>query len=108
VDALQVAARHREIATLLGHLYYDRHLVIAALKEYRYALSLDLRARTDATIINNTVRALADPDTAPRARRVLIDFVGRSAIPMLRRAAERPETRARAEEVLVKLGATKR
>ncbi len=100
--------RQAEIATLLGHLYYDRHWVIDALKEYRYALSLDLRSRSDATIINNTVHALGDRSTAGRARRVLIDFVGRSAIPALRRAQERPETSRRAAEVLTKLGAATR
>ena len=78
------------------------------LKEYRYALSLDVRARNDQTIINNTVRALADATTAARARRVLIDYVGRTAIPALRHAEDRPETRARAEVVLAKLGAGKR
>ncbi len=97
--------RQAEIATLLGHLYYDRRWITDALKEYRYALSLDLRSRSDMTIINNTVRALGDRATAGRARRVLIDFVGRSAIPALRRAAERPETHRRATEVLAKLGA---
>jgi serine/threonine-protein kinase len=97
-----------ELATLLGHLYFDRHWVVDALREYRYALSLDLRARSDQTIINNTVRALEDHEAAARARRVLIDFVGRSAIPALRRAAERPESRASAEAVLAKLGAPRR
>lgn len=94
-----------EIATLLGHLYFDRHWMADGLKEYRYALSLDVHARTDQTIINNTVRALADATTAARARRVLIDYVGRTAIPALRHAEDRPETRARAEAVLSKLGA---
>jgi len=97
-----------EIATLLGHLYYDRHWITDALREYRYALALDLRARSDQTIINNTVRALGDHENAPRARRVLIDYVGRSAIPALRKATERPETRRSADEVLTKLGAPRR
>jgi serine/threonine-protein kinase len=99
--------RQAEIAALLGHLYFDRRWISDALKEYRYALSLDLRTRSDPTIINNTVRALGDRATAGRARRVLIDFVGRSAIPALRRAQEKPDTRRRATEVLGKLGVTR-
>jgi hypothetical protein len=95
-----------EIATLLGHLYFDRGWMVDALKEYRYVLTLDVRARTDQTIINNTVQALGDPATSARARRVLIDGVGRSAIPALRRAATQPKTAAQAELVLGKLGAT--
>ena len=98
------AERQAEIATLLGHLYNDRRWTVDALREYRYALSLDVRARGDQTIINNTVRALGERATAPRARRVLIDYVGRTAIPTLRRAAERSDTRKAAEEVLAKLG----
>jgi serine/threonine-protein kinase len=104
----QSAETQAEIATVLGHLYYDRHWTTEALREYRYALSLDLRARTDPTIINNTVRALGDRTNTARARRVLVDFVGRTAIPALRRAAERPDTRRVAEEVLAKLGAARR
>ena len=98
----------REVATLLGHLYFDRHWITDALREYRYALSLDLRARSDQTIIGNAVRALGDRPNAARARRVLIDHVGRAAIPALRKAAERPETRQTADEVLTKLGAPRR
>jgi serine/threonine-protein kinase len=103
----QSAEMQAEIATLIGHLYADRRWMTDALREYRYALSLDVRARADQTIINNTVRALGDHATAARAHRVLIDYVGRSAIPALRRAAERPDTRREATEVLAKLGATK-
>jgi serine/threonine-protein kinase len=104
----QSAEAQAEVATVLGHLYFDRHWTTDALREYRYALSLDLRARSDQNIINNTVRALGDRENAARARRVLVDFVGRSAIPALRRASERPETRRASEEVLAKLGATKK
>ena len=100
--------KEAEVATLLGHLYFDRRWMTDGLKEYRYALSLDVRARTDQTIINNTVLALSDSTNAARARRVLIDYVGRSAIPALRRAGDRPEFRARAEAVLAKLGAGER
>jgi serine/threonine-protein kinase len=97
--------REAEVATLLGHLYSDRKWNTDALREYRYALGLDVHARSDQTIINNTVRALGDPETAPRARRVLIDSVGRAAIPALRRALERTETHDAAADVLAKLGA---
>ncbi len=80
--------------------------MIDALREYpRYALGLDVRARSDQTIINNTVHALGDPETMPRARRVLIDSVGRTAIPALRRALDRPEMHDAAADVLAKLGA---
>ena len=100
--------RQAQIAVLLGHLYNDRHWVSDALKEYRYALSLDGRLRSDPTVVGNTVRALTDRVTAPRARRLILDSVGRSAIVPLRRLADRPDTRRRAEEILAKLGAPRR
>ena len=95
-----------EIATLLGHLYFDRGWIDYGLREYRYALTLEVSARSDQTIINNTIEALGDPATAPRARRVLVDSVGRSAIPALRHASDKPKLHDQAEIVLGKLGAT--
>jgi hypothetical protein len=100
--------RQAQISLLLGHLYMDRRWISDSLKEYRYALILDPRLRNDSTLVANTVRALTERSTAPRARRLILDYIGRAAIVPLRRLADRPDTRRRTEEILGKLGAPRR
>jgi serine/threonine-protein kinase len=77
-----------EIATLLGHIYYDRRWYTDALREYRYACQIDPKRRGDTTLINNTIRTLADKKTNARARRLIGEVLGRAALPSLRQAAE--------------------
>jgi hypothetical protein len=98
-------ARAAEIATLLGNLYFDRRWWSDGLKEYRFAISIDPRSRTNGALINNTVRALGDRNTYPRARRLLVSYVGRSALSALRRAARSgsPLARRNAQAVLAQL-----
>jgi len=97
------ASKSSEIAALIGHLYFDRKWWTDALREYRFAIALDGRARRDETLVNNTVRALSERTTYPRARRVILDYVGRNAAPALKRASKSgptPALRRRAQKVL--------
>jgi hypothetical protein len=92
-----------DIATLIGHLYFDRRWWTDALKEYRFACRLDPRAKNDAILVANTVRTLADHGTYWRARRLMLDYIGRGAVPSLRTAAKSGPTadlRKRAQRVL--------
>ncbi len=82
------AERASMIARWIGHVYFDRRWWTDALREYRFAITLDRSARSDTTLIHNAVRALGDPATASRARRLLSDYVGKSATASLRRAAD--------------------
>jgi hypothetical protein len=97
------AARGSEIATLIGGVYFDRKWWTDALREYRFAITLDPRARKNDILVNNSVRALSDRSTFPRARRLILDYVGRGAAPALKRAAKAgatPALRRRAQKVL--------
>jgi len=76
-----------EIATLIGHLYFDRRWYTDALREYRYACQIDPKRRSDGTLINNTIRTLGDKKTNARARRLIGEVLGRAALPSLRQAA---------------------
>jgi uncharacterized protein HemY len=99
------------IATLLGHLYFDRRWWTDALKEYRFAVTLSPRAKSDATLANNAVRLLGQPATYGRARRLLLVYVGKPALPSLRRAAKggaTPLIRRRAAELQAQLEGRKR
>jgi hypothetical protein len=100
------ASKASMIASLLGHLYFDRKWWTDALREYRFAVKMDGHARSDATLVNNTVRTLGDRATSSRARRLLVAYIGRSAIPALRRAARSgasPMERRNAQRVLSQL-----
>jgi eukaryotic-like serine/threonine-protein kinase len=100
------AAKSSEIATLIGDLYFDRKWWTEALREYRFAIALDARAKRNDILVNNSVRALADRTTYPRARRLILDYVGRNATPALKRAAKSgatPQLRRRAQKVLATL-----
>jgi serine/threonine-protein kinase len=92
-----------EIATLIGNIYFDRHWWTDALKEYRFACKLDAHSKSDGFVVNNTIRTFADHGTFWRARRLILDYVGRNAAPSLRAAAKRGESadlRRRAQRVL--------
>jgi hypothetical protein len=95
-------ARAAEIALLIGHLYFDRRWLTDGLKEYRFAVITDPKAKTDGTMIANAIRALGERVTYGRARRLLATHVGRSALPALRKAArtsQAPLVRKRADEL---------
>jgi serine/threonine-protein kinase len=99
-------ARGAQIATLIGSLYFDRRWWTDALREYRFACHLEARARRDSTLVNNTVRMLADHNTYFRARRLILDTLGRAAVPALRTAigsTTAPDLRHRAQHVLTEL-----
>jgi eukaryotic-like serine/threonine-protein kinase len=99
-------ARASEIAQLIGHLYFDRKWWTDGLREYRFAITVDGHAKSDALLVGNTIRALGDRSTAPRARRLLLQYVGRGAVPALRRAARSgpsPLVRKNAAAVLAQL-----
>jgi serine/threonine-protein kinase len=93
-----------EIATLIGNLYYDRKWWTDALREYRYAATVFPRARANAILIGNSVHTLADGKTYARARKLLVEQVGRAALPALKKAAHAssssPALRKRAGEVI--------
>jgi hypothetical protein len=100
------SAQQAQIATIIGNLYFDRRWWTDALREYRFACRLDPKAKNDRILIDNTVRTLADHGTYWRARRLLVDYVGRSAIPAVRSAmknASSSEVRRRTQRVLESL-----
>jgi len=95
-----------EIATLIGNIYFDRHWWTDALKEYRFACRQDPHFKNESTLVNNTVRTMLDHGTYWRARRLILDYIGKSAAPSLRRAArdgQTPDLRRRAQRVLESL-----
>ena len=95
-----------EIATLIGDLYFERKWWTDALREYRFAIALDSRAKKNETLIGNSVHALGERVTYARARRLLLDYVGRGAAPTLKHAAKSgatPQLRRRAQKVLATL-----
>jgi hypothetical protein len=91
-----------DIAYFIGNIYFDRTWWTDALKEYRFACSSDARMRSNPILIRNTVRTFGDQKTYPRARRLILDYVGRAALPTLRANARfgQGEVRRRASEVL--------
>jgi hypothetical protein len=100
------ASRSSEIATLIGHLYFERKWWTDALREYRFAIALDARARRDESLLGNSVRALSDRGTYLRARRLILEYVGRNAVPALKRASRTgatPALRRRSQKVLATL-----
>jgi serine/threonine-protein kinase len=97
------ARQQSEISILIGNIYYDRHWWTDALKEYRFACKVDPHSKTDPYVVNNTIRMFADHNTFWRARRLILDYVGRSAVASLRIASKRAESadlRKRAARVL--------
>jgi hypothetical protein len=99
-------ARSSEIAVLIGDLYFDRKWWTDALREYRFAVTLDARARKNDVLVNNSVHALAERSSYPRARRLILDYVGRTALPALRRTRKNgatPDLRRRAYELVAVL-----
>ncbi|HZS36979.1 MAG TPA: serine/threonine-protein kinase [Polyangia bacterium] len=101
------AAKSAEIAALIGHLYYDRRWWTDALREYRFALALEPRQKSNAILVGNAVHALADGKTYARARRLLTDYVGRAALPALKKAARAtsspPQLKKRAQQLIAAL-----
>jgi serine/threonine-protein kinase len=95
-----------EIASLIGNLYFDRRWWTDALKEYRFAVTLDAREKGDVALVANAVRSLGDKQTYPRGRRLILYYVGRGAAPALRRAIKSgasPLARKNAQTVLTLL-----
>jgi serine/threonine-protein kinase len=80
-------AKASEIAQLIGHLYFDRHWWTDALKEYRFAITLDGKARKDNILVANAVRTLGDSVTFARGKKLLVEYVGKGAIGPLKKAA---------------------
>jgi eukaryotic-like serine/threonine-protein kinase len=80
-------ARAAEIAQLVGHLYFDRHWWTDALKEYRFAITLDGKARRDSVLVANAVRTLGDNATFPRGRKLIVSYIGKNALGALKKAA---------------------
>ena len=100
------AAKSSEIATLIGDLYFDKKWWTDALREYRFAITVDAHAKKNDILINNSVRALGEHDTTARARRLILDYVGRGAAPALKRAARSgatPQLRKNAQKTLATL-----
>ncbi|MGZ3426330.1 MAG: protein kinase domain-containing protein [Polyangia bacterium] len=100
------SSKASEIATLIGDLYFDKKWWTDALREYRFAITLDARAKRNEILVTNSVHALAERATYARARRLLLDYVGRGAAPALKRAARSGSTpllRRRAQKVLATL-----
>jgi len=100
------ASKGSEIATLIGDLYFDKKWWTDGLREYRFAITLDGRAKKNGILLDNTVRALGDRNTSARARRLLVDYIGRGAVPALKRAARSgatPQLRHAAQKVLATL-----
>ncbi len=100
------ASKASEIAMLIGGLYFDKKWWTDGLREYRFAITLDAHAKKNEILLNNSVHALADRNTYARARRLLLDYVGRGAAPALKRAARSGSTpllRRRAQKVLATL-----
>jgi len=100
------SSKASEIATLIGDLYFDKKWWTDGLREYRFAITVDARAKKNDLLLGNSVRALGDHNTFARARRLLLDYVGRGAIPALKRAAKSgatPQLRRRAQKVLATL-----
>jgi eukaryotic-like serine/threonine-protein kinase len=97
------AGKASEIATLIGDLYFDKKWWTDSLREYRFAITLDARAKKNDILLSNSVRALAERNTYARARRLLLDYIGRPAAPALKRAAKSgatPQLRRRSQKVL--------
>ncbi len=100
------AGKASEIATLIGDVYFDKKWWTDGLREYRFAIALDGRAKKNDLLVTNSVHALGDRNTYARARRLLLDYVGRGAVPMLKRTARSgatPQLRRRAQKVLATL-----
>jgi serine/threonine-protein kinase len=92
-----------EIAQLIGNLYFDRKWWTDSLRQYRFAINLDGHAKSDSILIGNTIRTLGDKATYPRARKLLVSYIGKSAIPALKRATRNgssPLARKNAQAVL--------
>jgi serine/threonine-protein kinase len=99
-------AKASEIATLIGDVYFDKKWWTDGLKEYRFAIAVDGRTKKNEILVSNSVRALGERATYARARRLLLDYVGRGAVPALKRAARSgatPQLRRRAQMVLATL-----
>jgi serine/threonine-protein kinase len=100
------SSKASEIATLIGDLYFDKKWWTDGLREYRFAITVDARAKRNDLLLTNSVRALGDHNTFARARRLILDYVGRGAVPALKRAAKSgatPQLRRRAQKVLATL-----
>jgi serine/threonine protein kinase len=100
------SAKASEIATLIGDLYFDKKWWTDGLREYRFAITLDARAKRNEMLLTNSVHALSERATYARARRLLLDYIGRNAVPALKRAARSgatPQLRRRAQKVLATL-----
>ena len=100
------SSKASEIATLIGDLYFEKKWWTDALREYRFAITLDSRAKRNEALLGNSVHALSERATYARARRLLLDYVGRGAAPALKRAVKSgatPQLRRRAQKVLATL-----
>lgn len=73
------------VALLLGHAYFRKLWRTDGLREYALALSLNRRLKSNAQLIANTVVALDNP-TYALARSVIRKWIGKNALPALRRA----------------------
>jgi serine/threonine-protein kinase len=102
----QSPAKGSEIAMLIGNLYFERKWWTDALREYRFAITLDGKARRNEVLVTNSVHALNDRSTYWRARRLILDYIGRTAAPALKKAVKlgpTPTLRRRSQKVLATL-----
>ena len=100
------SAKASEIATLIGNLYFDKKWWTDGLREYRFAITLDARAKKNdcSSATACTRSAITTPSRARAA--CSLDYVGRGAVPALKRAAKSgatPQLRRRAQKVLATL-----
>ena len=53
----------------------------------RFAITLDGKARGDSILVSNAVRTLGDKATYARGKKLLVAYVGKSALGPLKKAA---------------------
>ena len=100
------AAKASEIATLIGDLYFDEVVDRRRCASIASPSRSTARAKKNDILVDNSVRALGERSTYARARRLILDYVGRGAAPALKRAAKSgatPQLRRRAQKVLATL-----
>ena len=100
------ASKASEISVQIGNNYFGRKWWTDALREYRFAITLDGRAKKNEVLVINSVHALSERATYARARRLILDYVGKSAVSALKRAVKTgptPTLRRRAQKVLATL-----
>jgi serine/threonine-protein kinase len=87
------------IPYLLGNLYFEKRWWTDGMKSYQAALRNNPAYRRRAVLNKNVIRALGSPQTSRAATSLVLRWLGRAAVPYLRRAAQtdpNPRVRQRA------------